>query len=300
MVNVEAWFRAFRLRTLPLSFSSIILGSLLALWKGSFYVEILVGALVTTLFLQVLSNLANDYGDFKNGLDNENRRGPSRTVQSGEISMNAMKIAIVICATLALVSGIWLLKTASKSVGFNNLMIFLCIGLLAIAAAIKYTVGKKPYGYRGLGDIAVFIFFGLAGVAGTYFLHTNEISWHELLPAASIGLLATGVLNLNNMRDEENDRNSGKNSLVVLIGQKKAKVYHTFLILGAIICALGFTLIEYHSGYQFLFLIAVPMLLQNVMVVAKNQIPIELDTELKKLALATLIFAVTMGIGLNY
>lgn len=300
MVNVEAWFRAFRLRTLPLSFSSIILGSLLALWQGTFYIEILVGALSTTLFLQVLSNLANDYGDFKNGLDNDNRRGPTRSVQSGEISLGAMKIGIFICASLSLTSGLWLLFEASKSIGINNVILFLVIGLLAIAAAIKYTIGKKPYGYRGFGDIAVFLFFGLAGVAGTYFLHTNEISWHEFLPAVSIGLLATGVLNLNNMRDEENDRASGKHSLVVMFGQKKAKIYHSFLILGAIGSALWFTLITYHSAYQFLFLIAVPMLLQNLAVVVKNEMPSELDVELKKLAIATLIFAVTMGIGFNY
>lgn len=300
MTNMVSWFRAFRLRTLPLSFSSIILGSLLALWKGSFYVEILIGALITTLFLQILSNLANDYGDYKNGLDNDNRKGPERSVQSGEISLKAMRNAIILCSILAFASGLWLLKAASKNIDFGTLIIFLSIGILAILAALKYTIGKKPYGYRGMGDIAVFLFFGLTGVAGTYFLHTNNLSWEEFLPAISIGLLATGVLNLNNMRDEENDRNSGKRSLVVIMGQKKAKIYHGFLILGAITSAVTFTLLHYTSNYQFLFLLAVPMLLQNLIVVIRNQIPSELDNELKKLALATLIFAVTMGVGLNY
>lgn len=295
-----SWFRAFRLRTLPLSFSSIILGSLLALWKGSFYVEILIGALMTTLFLQILSNLANDYGDFKNGLDNQNRVGPERSVQSGEISLNAMRNAIILFSILAFSSGLWLLNAASRSIDFGTLIIFLSIGVLAILAALKYTIGKKPYGYRGMGDIAVFLFFGLTGVAGTYFLHTNELSWEEFLPAISIGLLATGVLNLNNMRDEENDRNSGKRSLVVIMGQKKAKIYHSFLIFGAIASAVTFTLLHFHSIYQFLFLLAVPMLLQNLIVVFRNQKPSDLDSELKKLALATLIFAVTMGVGLNY
>jgi 1,4-dihydroxy-2-naphthoate octaprenyltransferase len=300
MTNMVSWFRAFRLRTLPLSFSSIILGSLLALWKGSFYVDILIGALVTTLFLQILSNLANDYGDFKNGLDNQNRVGPERSVQSGEISLRAMRNAIILFSILAFASGLWLLKAASKSIDFGTLIIFLSIGVLAILAALKYTMGKKPYGYRGMGDIAVFLFFGLAGVAGTYFLHTNELSWEEFLPAIAIGLLATGVLNLNNMRDEENDRNSGKRSLVVIMGQKKAKLYHAFLILGAIASAVTFTLLHFNSIYQFLFLLAVPMLLQNLIVVFRNEKPSELDSELKKLALATLIFAITMGIGLNY
>lgn len=300
MTKVESWFRAFRLRTLPLSFSSVILGSLLALWRDSFDIWILVGALSTTLFLQVLSNLANDYGDFKNGVDNHNRVGPERSVQSGQISPREMLTAIIICGILALVSGVGLLYEASKQMDNATLLIFFVVGILAIAAAIKYTVGKNPYGYKGLGDIAVFIFFGITGVAGTYFLHTQEFGWIEILPAVSIGLLATGVLNLNNMRDIENDRSSGKKSLVVILGLKKAKTYHALLVLGAIASSVVFTLLRYQSGYQFLFLVAVPMLIQNVLTVKNSRLSSDFDAELKKLALATLIFAVTLGIGLNY
>jgi 1,4-dihydroxy-2-naphthoate octaprenyltransferase len=299
-MNIEAWIKAFRLRTLPLSLSSVILGSLLAMWQGSFHLEILVGALVTTLFLQILSNLANDYGDFQNGIDNEKRVGPQRALQSGEINPSSMKWAIAIFAVLSLASGIWLLYEASKVVDAIKLLTFLLIGLLAIAAAVKYTIGKKPYGYRGMGDLAVFIFFGLTGVGGTFYLHTNEISWVEILPAVSIGLLATGVLNLNNLRDEENDRISGKHSLVVLLGRKKAKIYHLSLISVAILSALVFTILNYESPYQWLFLMAIPMLFQNMLVVMRNEQPSELDAELKKLAIATLIFALTLGIGLNY
>lgn len=299
-MNVEAWIKAFRLRTLPLSLSSVILGSLLAMWQGSFHLSILIGAMVTTLFLQILSNLANDYGDFQNGIDNEKRVGPERALQSGEINPKSMRWAIAIFITLSLISGIWLLLEASKIVDVGKLLTFFLIGILAIAAAVKYTIGKKPYGYRGMGDIAVFLFFGLTGVGGTYYLHTNEISWIKLLPAISIGLLATGVLNLNNLRDRENDKNSGKHSLVVLLGSRKAKIYHLLLILLAILSALIFTLLNYESAYQWLFLLAVPMLIQNIFTVVKNERPSELDSELKKLALATLIFALTMGIGLNY
>jgi len=299
-MNVEAWIKAFRLRTLPLSLSSVVLGSLLAMWQGSFHLEILIGAMVTTLFLQILSNLANDYGDFQNGIDNEKRIGPERTLQSGEIDPANMKWAIAIFTALSLISGVWLLLEASKILNLGKLLTFLLIGLLAIAAAVKYTIGKKPYGYRAMGDVAVFIFFGLVGVGGTYYLHTNGISWVELLPAVSIGLLATGVLNLNNLRDEENDRLSGKQSLVVLLGRKKAKIYHFSLIIAAILSALVFTLLNYESPYQWLFLIATPMLIQNILVVFRNEQASELDGELKKLAIATLIFALTMGIGLNY
>jgi len=299
-MNIEAWINAFRLRTLPLSLSSVVLGSLLAMWQGSFHLEILLGALTTTLFLQILSNLANDYGDFQNGVDNSKRVGPVRALQSGEINPKSMKWAIAIFALLALASGVWLLYEASKVVDAIKLLTFLLIGLLAIAAAIKYTVGKNPYGYRGMGDVAVFVFFGLAGVGGTYYLHTNEISWVEILPAVSIGLLATGVLNLNNLRDEENDRLSGKNSLVVILGRSKAKLYHVCLISIAIASALVFTILNYESPYQWLFLLAVPMLVQNIIVVVRNKRASELDPELKKLAMGTLIFALTLGIGLNY
>lgn len=300
MAKIESWFRAFRLRTLPLSFSSVILGSLLALWRDSFDLWILIGALSTTLFLQVLSNLANDYGDFKSGLDNARRTGPKRSLQSGEISSREMLIGIIICATLALASGLALLYEASKRMENEILLVFFVLGLLAIAAAVKYTIGKNPYGYRGFGDIAVFLFFGITGVTGTYFLHTQDFTWIEVLPAAAIGLLATGVLNLNNMRDIDNDRASGKKSLVVILGLKKAKIYHTFLVFGALISAVAFTLLRYQSAYQFLFLIAAPLLIQNVLIVKRSQLSSDFDAELKKLALATLIFAITLGIGLNY
>ncbi len=273
---------------------------MLALYTDEFQLPILIGTLTTTLFLQVLSNLANDYGDFKNGIDNENRVGPMRSLQSGEITPNQMLMGMVICSLLALASGIWLLYEASKTAEIAIVIFFLIIGLLAIGAAIKYTVGKRPYGYNGLGDLAVFVFFGITGVLGTYFLHTNHLGWAELLPAISIGLLATGVLNLNNMRDIDNDRNSGKRTLVVIMGLKNAKIYHTALIIGAIVVIFAYTFFTYHSAYQFLFLISLPMLLQNVMVVIRSKRSSEFDAELKKLAIATLIFALTTGIGLNY
>ncbi len=300
MSKVESWFRAFRLRTLPLSFSSVILGSMLALYEGGFQLNILISALSTTLFLQILSNLANDYGDFKSGLDNATRLGPERSVQSGEISEKQMKLAIIIFASASLASGLYLLYGAYESIGLRAAIFFLIIGILAILAAIFYTIGKRPYGYRGMGDLAVFLFFGIAGVGGTFFLHTGTIGWIDLLPAASIGLLATGVLNLNNLRDIENDRNGGKRSLVVMLGIPKARAYHTLLILGAIAAAFIYTGLNFNSYYQFLFLIAVPMLLQNVIVVLQSTLASEFDKELKKLALSTLIFAVTMGVGLNY
>jgi len=300
MSKTEAWFRAFRLRTLPLSFSSVILGSLMALYKNSFDGAILVGALLTTLFLQVLSNLANDYGDFVNGVDNHKRTGPERSVQSGIISIKEMKAAIILFSILSFASGIWLLLSAADNVEFGALTAFFVIGLLAIGAAIKYTIGKNPYGYQGFGDVAVFLFFGITGVAGTFYLHTAELSWIDLLQAVSLGALSTGVLNLNNMRDVENDKASGKRSLVVLMGFESARIYHLLLLILAVAAALTYTLINFASGYQFIFLITLPLIFQNAKVVMTTDRSSDLDQELRKLAFTTLLFALTFGIGLVY
>ncbi len=300
MTKIEAWVRAFRLRTLPLSMSSVLLGSLLAFDKGMLSMPILFGALITTLFLQILSNLANDYGDSSHGVDNDKRLGPMRGVQSGAITAPEMRNGIIVFTILALVSGIWLLVKAADRLDNGMVLGFFVLGIMAIAAAIKYTVGKNPYGYAGLGDLAVFIFFGMAGVTGTYYLHTSSFDWPELLPAVSIGLLSTGVLNLNNMRDLENDKESGKRSFAVLLGPDRAKLYHTLLIVFALAAAVTYTLINFRSPYQFIYLITVPILLQNVGVVWSTSRSSDLDAELKKLAFATLLFALMMGIGLIY
>lgn len=300
MIKIEAWVRAFRLRTLPLSLSSVILGSLLAFNKGLFSTPVLLGALITTLFLQILSNLANDYGDSSHGVDNKNRVGPKRGVQSGEISATEMRNGIIFFSILALTSGIWLLMKVSHKLDTAMIFAFFGLGILAIAAAIKYTVGKNPYGYAGFGDFAVFLFFGLAGVAGTFYLHAGMLHWHELLPAVSIGLLATGVLNLNNIRDIKNDEDTGKRSFAVIIGIRGARFYHTLLIVFAVGASVAYTLLNFHSAYQFIFLITLPLLIQNISVVCTSSRASELDEELKKLVFATLLFALTMGIGLIY
>lgn len=300
MSKIGSWIKSFRLRTLPLSFSSVILGSFLAYRMGFFEMPVLVGALLTTLFLQILSNLANDYGDTVHGVDNHLRTGPKRSLQSGEISLTQMKVAIIIFTLLSLLTGIWLLIEGTQGLNFSSSLIMLAIGLIAIAAAIKYTIGKKPYGYVGLGDFAVFIFFGLTGVLGTYFLHTHQITPHEFLPAISIGLFSTGVLNLNNLRDNENDRNSGKRTLVVLMGMKKSKLYHAVLISCGLLTALVFTALNYRNPAQFIYLVTFPLFIRNIVVVYKNKNAEALDPELKNLALTTLFFALTFGYGLTF
>ncbi len=296
--KTQAWIKAFRLRTLPLALSSIALGSLLAYAEDLFNWLVLVLAITTTLFLQILSNLANDYGDSVSGADNEERIGPERAVQSGVISLKEMRNAIILFVVLSLASGIGLIYVGTKGIAFHYGILFLVLGLGAIAAAIKYTVGKKPYGYSGLGDIFVFLFFGLTGVLGTYYLHAHQLPLDKLFPAAALGFLSAGVLNLNNMRDREPDAKVGKNTLAVKLGAKGAKVYHIILITGAMACAEIYTLLNYRSDYQLIFLVTLPMLLIHIKVVWQNTEPAKLDPQLKKLAMTTLFFALTFGLGL--
>ena len=298
MSKTKAWIHAFRLRTLPLALSNIFLGSFLAASNGEFSLKIFLLATLTTLFLQVLSNLANDLGDSISGADNENRIGPERAVQSGLITKKEMTGMVIVFVLLSLVSGLWLLWEALQLLNYTQAFIMLGVGLLAIGAAINYTVGKNPYGYSGFGDLFVFLFFGLTGVIGTYFLHTGDVNWTIFLPATSVGLLSVGVLNLNNMRDIENDSKTGKRTLVVKVGTESAKKYHLFLIGFAMLSACAYIFIYWNSFYQLLFVISFPLLIRNIYVVLKNKVAKDLDPELKKLALSTLLFSLSFGIGL--
>lgn len=295
--SISSWLKAFRLRTLPLALSSILMGGGLAIYEGSYSWTVIFLAACTTVLLQILSNLANDYGDSQKGTDNVHRLGPERSVQSGEISARQMKTAVIVFSVLSLLSGVWLLYVSLKD-DFWPALLFLVMGLAAIAAAVKYTVGKNAYGYSGLGDLFVFLFFGLTGVLGTYYLNVLSLSWDVLLPATSIGLLSTAVLNLNNMRDIDNDLRSGKHTLASKMGLRKAKVYHVFLVVGAILAILLFVGLHYASPRNLLFLIVVPLLLSDLRTIWKTTEQQKLDPFLKKLALTTLLFAVLFTVGL--
>lgn len=298
MSKFKAWIHAFRLRTLPLSLSSILMGCFLATLSHHFSMMIAILAIVTTVFLQVLSNLANDYGDALKGTDNENRIGPERAIQSGVISTKEMKLGIIVFSILSLISGIALIYLGLKDFNFIYILFFFLLGLGAIAAAIKYTVGKNPYGYAGLGDVFVFLFFGIVGVLGTYFLHTHSFHPILLLPATSIGLLSASVLNMNNMRDITNDKNSNKNTLVVKLGIEKSKVYHTILIIGAMTSLLLFFVFT-NAGLQFyLCFLPLPIFILNLKKVWTFKDNKELDPELKKLALSTFLVTLLFGIAL--
>ena len=297
-MKVKPWIEAARLKTLPLAVASPLMGSFLAWAEGSFQWVIFFLAVTTTLLLQILSNLANDYGDFASGADNDERIGPRRLVQSGQITPEAMKKGVMASIILALVSGLLLVWFGARGKDTTIILLFLGMGIAAIVAAIKYTVGKNPYGYRGLGDISVFLFFGIIGVLGTHFLHTGTFSpWHAL-PAAAIGLLSAGVLNLNNLRDYESDKKANKRTMVVWLGSQKAKYYHLGLIIASAILGPIYVIFNYYSAYQFLFILAFPLFFRNVIAVFRYTDPMELYPELKRLAMATLFFVVAFGVGM--
>ncbi|MCK6617791.1 MAG: 1,4-dihydroxy-2-naphthoate polyprenyltransferase [Cyclobacteriaceae bacterium] len=294
-MNVKVWITAFRLRTLPLAIACIGMGGFLAASSGAFRWDIFLLCVLTTVFLQILSNLSNDYGDSVHGADSEFRIGPQRAVQSGIIAPAQMRIAIGLFVLLCLASGITLLLRAF-GFNWNALLFFFGLGVLSIVAAIAYTVGRKPYGYIGLGDLSVLVFFGLIGVMGSVYLFTRQVNWLQLLPALSCGFFSMGVLNVNNIRDMESDRQAGKFSIPVRIGRKNAVRYHWFLIAGGLAAAVLYNVVQFKTAWQFLFLVTAPLFVYNGILVSKR-VSAELDPLLKQLAISTLLFVVWFGIG---
>lgn len=297
---MNRWIEAARPRTLPLAIASILLGNFLAYAAGKFSFLTAALAILTTLLLQILSNFANDLGDSKNGVDNKNRKVALRAVQTGKISPSEMKNAVIITASLSFISGISLLYFALQYAKAQTIITFVMLGLLAILAAIAYTVGKKPYGYMGLGDLSVFLFFGWVGTFGTYYLQTEILNYYILIPASGCGFLSVAVLNLNNLRDIENDRKTGKNSIPVRIGKIYGFYYQkTIMLLG--VCTFIIYLMYQGKPIQ---------LSQNIIIMAgwyplvqiikqlnSKMTPAQIDPYLKKTALSTLFLIVIFGVS---
>jgi len=295
---ISSWLKAARLRTLPLALASILTGSALAWFDGTFNTNVFVLASITAVFLQILSNLANDYGDSVRGTDNINRVGPLRAVQSGKISTSQMRKGIIITVILSLFTGIWLIVEGIRGLGTHFYIIFGILGVASIVAALKYTMGKKPYGYMGLGDISVFLFFGQAGVLGTYFLHTHRLTLGAAAMAVVLGLFSMGVLNLNNMRDIENDISCGKMTLAGRIGLSRAKKYHAFLILLGLLGSVIYLAFNFTSVKQLILLLIFPKFIMDLTAIFKINENRNLDPFLRKLSISTFIFALLFGTGL--
>ncbi|MCB8987980.1 MAG: 1,4-dihydroxy-2-naphthoate polyprenyltransferase [Ardenticatenaceae bacterium] len=293
----QAWIAAMRPRTLPLAVASSILGGFLAAANGVFSWPVTLLCVLTAVFLQILSNLANDYGDSIHGADHVERLGPSRAVQAGHITAAAMRQAMLLFAGLAGVSGLALVILALGLAALPLVLLFLFLGGAAIWAAVSYTASSKPYGYVGLGDLFVLIFFGWVGTLGTYFLQALAWNWLVFLPATSVGLLSVAVLNVNNIRDIESDRKAGKRSIPVRIGPQRARVYHWALLGGAVAAALLYVVLTYHSPWQFLFVLSLPLLWRNGTAVARIHDPLKLNPLLKQLSLSTLVFVFAFGLG---
>ena len=294
---MKHWIQAARLRTLPLSVSGIIVGSAYAYYQGYSDWRIVVLALLTTLGLQVLSNYANDYGDGVKGTD-ANRIGEKRLVAAGVITAEQMKKAVIITAVLTFIIALLLIYVAFGKENFALSLIFILLGIGSIGAAIKYTVGKSAYGYSGFGDLFVFIFFGLVSVIGSNFLFTHFIDWKLFLPATSIGLLSVAVLNLNNMRDIENDKIAGKNTLVVKMGLKWAKKYHEIILAIGMLSFMVFLMLIKTSLLPVL-LINIPIIM-NMNKVNKSEKYEDFDPELKKVALSTFALSILFWLTLVF
>lgn len=314
---MKHWIAAARLRTLPLSISGIIMGSFLAKWRleadsaqptansQMWDWRIFALSLLVTLLYQILSNYANDYGDGVKGTDKLRiNEAEKRAVASRKISAKQMKSAVILFSVLSFLATVALLYLAFIPNFMKEFWIFIGLGIACILAAIGYTVGKKPYGYLGLGDVMVFLFFGLVSVCGSYFLFTKTFHWDILLPASAIGLMSAGVLNLNNMRDIESDRFSGKNSLALRLGFKNAMIYEMVLLNLPMIFILIFLGMQgfFQQGRYYPFIVMVLMLpltaLRRKIMATKE--PKLLDPYLKQVGILTLMMAVLLAFGLNY
>ncbi|WP_346985476.1 1,4-dihydroxy-2-naphthoate octaprenyltransferase [Chryseobacterium sp. POE27] len=304
------WIKAARLRTLPLSLSGIIMGAFIAKWRlygegGAWDWKIFALALLVTLLYQVLSNYANDYGDGIKGTDAKRAtEAEARAVASGKITAKQMKNAVILLSVLSFAATVALLYVAFIPDFMNEFYIFIGLGAASILAAIGYTVGKKPYGYMGLGDVFVFIFFGLVSVCGSYFLFTKTFSWDMLLPGTAVGMMSMAVLNLNNMRDIESDRLSGKNSFALRIGFKNAMIYEMILLQLPLILMLMFLAVNgfFQTQNYYVFIVMILMLplmkIRRQIMAVKN--PRELDPFLKQVGIMTFMMAVLTALGLNF
>lgn len=299
MAKFKAWVNAARLRTLPLSISGILVGSGLAAYYGNFEYFIFFLAILTTVAFQITSNFANDYGDGVKGTDNEKRIGPKRVLQSGLLSKQELKLGIILSVIIDVLLVSTLLMVSFEKEELIWVFLFFLLGILSIWAAIKYTIGSNAYGYRGMGDVFVFIFFGLVGVLGSMFLFIKTIFPISLFPAVTVGLLSVGVLNLNNLRDHISDKDSGKITLIVKMGYNSGKIYHYIILFLAFVSWLVFILSTATDWLNYISILAFIPIFFHAYKVKRTKNPALLDPELKKLALSTFLMALLFYFSFN-
>lgn len=300
MPNISSWISALRPRTLFLAVATSLCGSGMAYSTGRFSITVFILTALTATILQLLSNLANDLGDYQQGTDISGERvGPKRTVQSGEISPQQMKKAIYLAIFFSAIVGLALIYEALQFLHIGIIASFILLGGASIVAAIKYTAGKNPYGYKGLGDIFSFVFFGLVSVVGTYFLHTHELDFRPWLPAIGMGLFTVAVLNINNMRDMDNDQKSGKITVAIRLGLSGAKKYHASLTIGGILCFTVYGFLYTNAWYQKLYFIAFILFLKILKDIFSIQEKRLLDPYLKYTSMASFVLAILFIVFIN-
>lgn len=297
---MNAWIEALRLRTLPLSAAGVVVAAGLAAWMDVFRIAVFVPMLIMVILLQTLANFADEYGDLHHGVDNENRIGPRRGLQRGDITDGQMRIALMVTCMLTALSMVWLLGVSfSGSGNVRGFVVFALLGVLCAVAAVKYTVGRGAYGYLGLGDLVTLLTFGVLAVVGGFYLYAHDLVAVVWLPAVGLGCLATGVLNLNNMRDIENDRDCGKITVAVLLGPKRAPVYHALLVCVGVA---GFVAFPFAVGItapaRYIFALFAVLLLSQLMRVLRVSDPVEYDTFMKPLSMTTALMALAFTVCL--
>jgi 1,4-dihydroxy-2-naphthoate octaprenyltransferase len=248
---VKAWIMAIRPRTLSAAATPVVVGSAVAVRDGVFHPGVAGAALVSALLIQIGTNLANDLDDYKRGADTPHRLGPTRVTSAGLLSPRAVEAGMWLAFGLAALSGLYVIAAGGWPI--------LVVGVLSILAGIAYTGGPFPLGYHGLGDLAVFIFFGLAGVMGTYYAQARALTPEAALAAIPVGALTTNILVVNNVRDADTDQAAGKRTLAVLLGRGGARAEYVGLLIAAYAAPFVLWLWRGAGGWVFLPLLSLPM-----------------------------------------
>jgi 1,4-dihydroxy-2-naphthoate polyprenyltransferase len=284
------WLMAARTRTLPAAVAPVLVGTALAATGGTFKVLTFLAALVGALFIQVGTNLSNDYSDARRGADTEDRLGPVRVTAGGLVPPRQVLIATYVAFGVAVLAGAYLIATA----GWELLL----VGAASILAGVLYTGGPRPYGYEGLGEVFVFLFFGVVAVTGSYFAQTEELDWEAFVLAVPVGLLASAILVVNNVRDLETDRRAGKRTLAVRLGRERTRVLFVAMLAAAFLTAPLPWLLGSLSPWLFLSWLAAPLAVPLVRVVRTRTDGPSLNTALAATGRLQLVFCVLLSAGL--